>query len=308
MSEPALFKELLTLSTEQRNPRTMEIDAVSTADALRLLHEEDKIAVSSVESELPYIEKAVDIIVDAFQRSGRLLYVGAGTSGRLGVLDAAECPPTFGTHPDLVQAIIAGGPKAMFKAQEGSEDSEEAGAEAIRAAGVTKEDVVCGIAASRRTPFVVGAVHYARGVGAKTLFVTCNPRESVAIEADVSICLNVGPEPIMGSTRMKSGTATKLTLNMLSTVSMIRLGKVYQNMMVDLMPSNRKLVERSRRVVMIATGVGYDEADLALKRSDGHVKTALVMILGEVDTAEARSLLRRADGFVRRAITHTTEV
>jgi N-acetylmuramic acid 6-phosphate etherase len=302
MSEPALFKELLTLSTEQRNPRTMEIDAVSTADALRLLHEEDKVAVASVESELSYIEKAVDIIVDAFRSGGRLLYVGAGTSGRLGVLDAAECPPTFGTDPDLVQGIIAGGSDAMFRAQEGSEDSEEAGADVMRSVGVTAQDVICGIAASRRTPFVVGAVQYARSIGAKTLFVTCNPRPTVAIDVDVSVCLDVGPEPIMGSTRMKSGTATKLVLNMMSTMAMVRLGKVYQNMMVDLMPSNKKLVERSRRVVMIASGVGYDEADLALKASGGHVKTALVMILGGVDATEARTRLRQANGFVRQAI------
>ena len=270
-----------------------------------MLHREDQRAVDAVGPELPYIVQAVEIVVEAFRNGGRLFYVGAGTSGRLGVLDAAECPPTFGTEPEQVQGLIAGGQAAMFRSQEGAEDHESAGAEAIDSAQVTPRDVVCGIAASRRTPFVVGAVARAREIGARTLFVTCNPRSQFNLEVDVAICPDVGPEPIMGSTRMKSGTATKLVLNALSTASMVRLGKVYENMMVDLQMTNLKLVERSKRVVMTATGVDYDRASEALDAANGHVKTALVMILADVDAREAATRIAEADGFVRHAIAGT---
>ncbi|PAP75524.1 N-acetylmuramic acid 6-phosphate etherase [Rubrivirga marina] len=303
---PALFDELQTLTTETRNPRTMQIDVAPLAEVVRLLHEEDQIAVDAVTPELPYVAQAVEIVEDAFRTGGRLFYCGAGTSGRLGVLDAAECPPTFGTPPDLVQGLIAGGKAAMFVAQEGAEDHESNGAAALDEAGVTDKDVVCGIAASRRTPYVVGAVKRAREIGARTLFVTCNPRSQFTLDVDVAICPDVGPEPIMGSTRMKSGTATKLVLNMISTATMIRLGKVYENMMVDLQMTNLKLVERSKRIVMTATGVNYDEAAATLDAAGGHVKTALVMLLAGVDAEAARERIEQGGGFVRHAIAGTT--
>lgn len=302
MSNSSLFQELSVLSTEQRNPRTTGIDTASTREILELLSAEDHLVAPAVAKELPYIASAVDILVEAFKNGGRLFYVGAGTSGRLGVVDASECPPTFGTDPEMIQGIIAGGPEAVFRSQEGAEDVAQDGAQAILDAGVTADDVVCGIAASRRTPYVVGAVQQGRESGAKTLFVTCNPRSSFDLDVDVAICPEVGPEPIMGSTRMKSGTAQKLVLNMLTTASMIRLGKVYENMMIDLQMTSQKLVERSRRVVMLVTGVDYEEADRVLAITDGHVKTALVMILANTQLEEAQKRLKRANGFVRTAI------
>ena len=302
---PALFDQLKSITTEARNPRTTGIDVAPLRDVLGMLHEEDRRAVAAVTPELPYVEQAVAIVEDVFRTGGRLFYAGAGTSGRLGVLDAAECPPTFGTPPDLVQGLIAGGREAMFRAQEGAEDEEKNGADALDEAGVTERDVVCGIAASRRTPYVVGAVGRAREIGARTLFVTCNPRSQFALDVDVAICPDVGPEPIMGSTRMKSGTATKLVLNMISTATMIRLGKVYENMMVDLQMTNQKLVERSKKIVMTATGVDYDQASRTLDDAGGHVKTALVMLLADVDADAARDRIERGGGFVRHAIAGT---
>ncbi|MEM1117004.1 MAG: N-acetylmuramic acid 6-phosphate etherase [Bacteroidota bacterium] len=302
----ALFDQLQTLTTEKRNPRTMGIDTAALPEVIRLLHAEDQIAVDAVTPELPYVVQAVEIVEAAFRAGGRLFYAGAGTSGRLGVLDAAECPPTFGTPPERVQGLIAGGREAMFVAQEGAEDHEANGADAIDAAGVTEADVVCGIAASRRTPYVVGAVARARAIGAKTLFVTCNPRSQFALDVDVAICPDVGPEPIMGSTRMKSGTATKLVLNMISTATMIRLGKVYENMMVDLQMTNLKLVERSKKIVMTATGVDYDTAASVLDEAGGHVKTALVMVLADVGPEAARARIEAGGGFVRHAIAGTS--
>jgi N-acetylmuramic acid 6-phosphate etherase len=298
-----IFEELKGITTEQRNPRTMDIDSKSTIEILKIINEEDKTVPIAVEKELEYISQSVDIIVEAIKRGGRLLYFGAGTSGRLGVLDASECPPTFGTPFGLIEGYIAGGKEAMFRAQEGAEDYEENGAKDVIAASVTNRDVVCGIAASRRTPYVVGAVKKAKELGAKTLFVTTNPRENFNIkEVDVAICPYVGPEVIMGSTRMKSGTAQKLVLNMLTTTAMIRLGKIYENMMIDLQMTNKKLVERSKKILMTITGISYEEAGDYLKKAGGHVKTALVMIKTGVDAEEARELLEKADGFVRKAI------
>ena len=231
----SLFSEISKLSTEQRNPSSMDIDARSTLEILQRINEEDKKVPLSVQKELPFIEKAVEIIVKSLKNGGRLIYFGAGTSGRLGVVDASECPPTFGTPYGLISGYIAGGKEAMFKAQEGAEDFEENGANDVLKARVTNKDVVCGIAASRRTPYVVGAVKKAKELGAVTLFITTNPREQFDLkEVDIAICPDVGPEVIMGSTRMKSGTAQKLVLNMLTTAAMIRLGKVYENMMIDL--------------------------------------------------------------------------
>ncbi|NND70375.1 MAG: N-acetylmuramic acid 6-phosphate etherase [Rhodothermales bacterium] len=299
---PKLFDELASLSTEMRNPRTTEIDSTHTAGILELISAEDHLVAPAVAKEIPHIAEAVDLVVAAFKSGGRLFYVGAGTSGRLGVVDASEIPPTFGSDPELVQGIIAGGREAVFRSQEGAEDIPDDGRKALVAAGITNKDVVCGIAASRRTPFVVGAVGYARQLGCKTLFITCNPRKEFDIDVDVAICPEVGPEPIMGSTRMKSGTAQKLVLNMLTTAAMIRMGKVYENMMIDLQMSNAKLVQRARRIVMLATGVTYEQADKALIEADGHVKTALVMILANVDAETAADKLRLSDGFVRTAI------
>ncbi|HEX9007268.1 MAG TPA: N-acetylmuramic acid 6-phosphate etherase [Bacteroidota bacterium] len=290
------------LLTEQRNPASKDLDTLSTEGILRLINSQDKLVPIAVEREIPYIAHAVDLLVEAFRAGGRLIYVGAGTSGRLGIVDASECPPTFGTDPGQVIGLMAGGHAAMFQSQEGAEDNEEQASRDLAKLGVGPRDVVCGIAASRRTPYVVAAVRYARSVGARTLYVTTNPRADFDLEVDVAICPEVGPEVLMGSTRMKSGTAQKLVLNMLTTAAMVRLGKVFENMMVDLQLTNNKLAARSRRIVMIATGVPYETADSALKEAGGHVKTAIVMLLGHVDAAGARDLLVRGEGFVSRAL------
>ena len=302
-STKTLFSELSKLTTEQRNPHSMDIDASSTEEILKIINDEDKTIPYAVEKELPYIAQAVDLIVKALKNGGRLLYFGAGTSGRLGVIDASECPPTFGTPYGMIEGYIAGGKEAMFRAQEGAEDYEENGAKDILLAQVNNKDVVCGIAASRRTPYVIGAVKKAKELGATTLYITCNPRKDFNIkEVDVAICPYVGPEVIMGSTRMKSGTAQKLVLNMLTTTSMIRMGKVYENMMIDLQMTNKKLFERSKKIVMTITCVSYDEAAKYLQQAGGHVKTALVMIKAGENADDARERLIKADGFVRKAI------
>jgi N-acetylmuramic acid 6-phosphate etherase len=301
-SEAGLFQELKELATEQRNPASARIDAMDVEGILRVINNEDHLVAQAVAQELPHIERAVELVVSAFQNGGRLIYVGAGTSGRLGVLDASECPPTFGTPPELVQGLIAGGPPAVFRSQEGAEDREEDGARDLERIGLVERDVVCGIAASRRTPYVVGAVGHARSKGCPTVYITCTPRSNFSLAVDVAICPVVGPEVIMGSTRMKSGTAQKMVLNMITTASMIRLGKVYENMMVDLQMTSKKLVERSKRTVMQVTGLDYEEASDALAVTNGHVKTALVMILGHVDRTTAETRLEAADGFVRGAL------
>ncbi|WP_251965031.1 N-acetylmuramic acid 6-phosphate etherase [Salinibacter ruber] len=299
----SLFDELQDLATEQQNPHSTHIDTASVEEILRVINTEDHKVPIAVRQELPQVAEAVKIVVEAFKNDGRLFYVGAGTSGRLGVVDASECPPTFGTDPERVQGIIAGGREAVFRSQEGAEDVPERGAQALKSQGVTENDVVCGIASSGRTPFVVGAVEHARdAIGCPTLFVTTIPREELDVAPDVAICPVVGPEVIMGSTRMKSGTAQKLVLNMITTAAMVRLGKVYENMMVDLRRTSEKLVERGIRTVMMVTGVDYDAADAVLTRCDGHVKTALVMILADVEVDEARRRLDATDGFVRPAI------
>ncbi|MFQ5632653.1 MAG: N-acetylmuramic acid 6-phosphate etherase [bacterium] len=297
-----IFEQLKNLVTEARNPNSENIDSKNIEEILHIINAEDKTIPGIVGKEIPHIANAVRLLVRAFKQGGRLFYIGAGTSGRLGVLDAAECPPTFGTSPDMVQGIIAGGERALVGSQEGSEDRFEQGALDVAAREITANDVACGIAASFRTPYVLGAIAKAREIGAKTIFVTCNPRTEVKVEADVLICPVVGPEVVMGSTRMKAGTATKLVLNMLTTASMIRLGKVYGNMMVDLMMTSRKLEERSKRTIMMVTGVNYDEATHVLVQANGHVKTALVMILANIEADEARKRLQASEGFVRGAI------
>ena len=301
-SNSDLFHELKSLATEQRNPASTGLDALSVEGILGVISAQDHLVAPAVAGEIPYIAQAVELVVAAFRGGGRLIYVGAGTSGRLGVLDASECPPTFGTPPEMVQGLIAGGPPAMFRSQEGAEDRMENAERDLAAIGLTAGDVVCGIAASRRTPYVVGAVDYARTLGTPTVYVTCTPRANFNLAVDVAICPVVGPEVIMGSTRMKSGTAQKLVLNMITTASMVRLGKVYENMMVDLQMTSRKLVERSKRTVMQVTGVDYGEAERVLASTGGHVKTALVMILGQVSPDVAADRLQASDGFVRPAI------
>ncbi len=300
-----LFDQLMSLTTERRNSSSMDIDAKSTPEILRIINDEDKKVAFAVERELSYIACAVDIIAEAFNNGGRLFYAGAGTSGRIGIQDAAECPPTYGTDPEMIQGMIAGGRPAVFKAQEGAEDLEENGSNDIIAHGVNKKDVVCGIAASRRTPYVVGAIKKAREVGARTIFITTNPRSGFDLQVDVAICPEVGPEVVMGSTRMKSGTAQKMVLNMITTACMIRLGKVYENMMVDLQMTNKKLEERSKRIVMTITGVSYERAAQTLMKANGHVKTAVVMIEANLNAEEARKRLEKGGGFVRRAIEGT---
>ena len=305
-----LFDQLQHLMTEQRNSNSLDIDVKSIDEILYLINSEDKKVAQAVEGQISYVAKAVELVISAFRNDGRLIYVGAGTSGRLGVLDAAECPPTYGSDPKMVQGIIAGGEKAMFSAQEGVEDREEYGACDINKKKVGINDVVCGIAASMRTPYVVGAVKRAKQLGARTIYVTTNPRSKFELPEfadlfsaiDVAICPEVGPEIIMGSTRMKSGTAQKLVLNMVTTTAMIRLGKVYENMMIDLQTKNLKLRERAKKIVMTVTGVSYDDAEKYLMKSDFHVKSALVMIKANVSMKEAKARLKRANGFVRAAI------
>ncbi|MFC1561842.1 N-acetylmuramic acid 6-phosphate etherase [candidate division KSB1 bacterium] len=297
-----LFEELRNLVTEQSNPKTVGIDTEPAAEILRLISEEDAQVHDAVRRELPYIAHAVEIITEALKRGGRLFYIGAGTSGRLGVLDASECPPTFGTDPEVVQGIIAGGYEALVRSREGVEDREERGAADLEKRGLTERDVVCGITASKRTPYVLGALRKARSAGAKTIYITCTPRGELALDIDVAICPVVGPEVIMGSTRMKAGTAQKMVLNMLTTASFILMGKVYKNMMIDLQMTSRKLIERSKRIVMMVTDVDYRTASRVLKEAGGHVKCALVMILANVSREEAQRRLRESGGFVRTAL------
>lgn len=302
MDDRARFEEFARLATEQRNPRTLDLDTLSVAQVLDRISAEDRTVPDAVARELPYVAKAVDLVIAAFQAGGRLIYVGAGTSGRLGVLDASECPPTFGSDPKSVQGVIAGGPTALVRAVEGAEDREDEGEQAIRDLAVSEKDVVIGIAASRRTPFVVAALKLARRLGARTAYVTCTPREEFHLDVDVAICPVVGPEVLMGSTRMKAGTAQKLVLNMITTASFLRMGKAYENMMVDLMATSRKLVERSRRTVMTVTGADYDTAGRAIEDAGKSVKTAIVMLKLKCSRADAEARLRRAGGFVRSAI------
>ncbi len=298
----SLFEKLKTLTTEKRNSASRDIDSKGTIDIVKIINNEDKKVAFAVERELPYIAAAVDIVVEALTKGGRLFYAGAGTSGRIGVQDAAECPPTFGSDPEMIQGLIAGGKPALFKAQEGAEDHKANGSWDIMAHGINERDIVCALAASSRTPYIIGAVQKARGLGAKTILVTTNPRSQFNLDVDVAICPEVGPEVIMGSTRMKSGTAQKMVLNMITTAVMIKLGKVYENMMIDLQMTNKKLEERSKQIVMTITGVDYEKAEQVLKRADGHVKTAVVMIRANVNLKEARKRLGKSNGFVRGAI------
>ena len=302
MDDRARFEEFARLATEQRNPRSMDLDMLEVPELLGLINAEDRTVPDAVALELPHIARAVDMIVASFKAGGRLIYVGAGSSGRLGVLDASECPPTFGSDPDMVVGVIAGGYTAVVRAVEGAEDRADQGAQAMDDLEVGPEDTVVGLAASRRTPYVVSAVSRAKSLGARTAYVTCTPREEFTLDVDVAICPVVGPEVLMGSTRMKAGTAQKLVCNMLSTAAFVRAGKAYENMMVDLLANSQKLVERGRRTVMTATGCDYTQAGHAIEGAGKSVKVAIVMLKLGCTREEAVRRLTDADGFVRLAV------
>jgi len=290
------------LLTEERNPASMKIDLETTEGMLRIINQEDQKVATAVAAEVPQIAKAVDIVAEAFSIGGRLFYVGAGTSGRLGILDASECPPTFSVPHDLVQGVMAGGMKAAVRPVEASEDSERAGAAALKRRKLMARDVVAGIAASGRTPYTLGAMKYAKSVGSKVLSITCNPNSRMAALADVSIAPVPGPEVVTGSTRMKSGTAQKLVLNMITTASMIKLGYVYSNLMIHLQMKNEKLQERGRRVIMSATDTDYATANRALKQARGDIKTAIVMLKRKVTRKEAERRLKQSRLNLRAAL------
>lgn len=296
--------ELERLVTEARNTNTLHIDTLDAAGILRLIHAEDRTVADVVGAQIPRIAEAVERIAAALSSGGRLIYVGAGTSGRLGLLDAAECPPTFGTDPALVQALMAGGDAAFTKAIEGAEDDVEQGKDDVRRLKVNEKDVVCGIAASGRTPYVIGAMQQAKARGATTLCVVCNADSPMEKLADIPIVLIVGPEVIMGSTRMKAGTAQKLTLNMLSTATMIRLGKVYSNLMINMQPTNEKLLRRAVRIVTLATGCDEQQAGSLLQKAGHRIDVAIVMHKASVDAQTAQDALQKHGGRASEAIAY----
>ncbi|MGG3466106.1 N-acetylmuramic acid 6-phosphate etherase [Neobacillus pocheonensis] len=297
-----MAENLELLTTESRNEQTMQIDTASPLDILRMMNEQDQLVALAVKEVLSDVEAAVQFVVESFKNGGRLIYVGAGTSGRLGVLDAVECPPTFSTEPEMVQGLIAGGEGAFLKAVEGAEDQPAFGVNDLKEIGLTKNDTVIGIAASGRTPYVIGALQYARSIGAKTVALSCNKNALISKEADQAIEVIVGPEVLTGSTRLKSGTAHKMILNMISTSSMILLGKAYENLMVDVHVSNQKLKERAIGIIRKITGVSYEQALETLEKADLQVKTAIVMIKTETTKQEAEQLLADANGYVKIAI------
>ena len=296
------MSELEHLISEERNPNTMEIDLLPTVEVLHVINREDSSVPHAVEKAITEIARAVDRIVDAFGKGGRLIYLGAGTSGRLGVLHAAERPPTFSVPADMVVGLIAGGAEALTKATEGAEDDAEAGVTALKDIALTRKDVVVGIAVSGRTPYVVGGLTYAKTLGATTVALSCNRDAAIADVADISILPVVGPEVLTGSTRLKSGTAQKLVLNMLTTASMIGSGKCYQNLMVDLKPTNMKLVARAERIVTQAAGCTAEQAQEALKRTGNDVKLAILITVTDMPLKRARAALQNAGGFLRKAI------
>ncbi|MEV6698899.1 N-acetylmuramic acid 6-phosphate etherase [Streptomyces sp. NPDC051453] len=297
-----LRAQLATLTTEAFRPELSEIDQLSTLEIAQIMNGEDASVPTAVAEQLPRIAAAIDGTAERMARGGRLVYAGAGTAGRLGVLDASECPPTFNTDPSEVVGLIAGGPSAMIKAVEGAEDSKELAAQDLDALGLTADDVVVGISASGRTPYAIGAVEHARDRGALTIGLSCNADSALAAAADHGIEVVVGPELLTGSTRLKAGTAQKLVLNMLSTITMIRLGKTYGNLMVDVRASNEKLRARSRRIVALATGADDADIEAALAATDGEVKNAILVILGSVDGPKAARLLTDSKGHLRAAL------
>lgn len=304
MSGPRRAHGLAALTTERANPRTAALDSMPIEELLRTMNAEDAGVASAVAQAIPEITRAVDYLVAARRRGGRLIYIGAGTSGRLGVLDAVECPPTFGIDPGEVLGIIAGGPDAFTQAVEGAEDDPARAAQDLSAVHLTAADAVVALAASGRTPYAIGALRYGRAVGATTIAISCNRNAETSAHADVAIEVETGPEVLTGSTRLKAGTAQKMVCNMLTTATMVQDGKVYGNLMVDVNPTNAKLVDRARRIVAEATGTDLRTAAALLDAADGHPKTAIVMHLAGVDAPTARTLLERSKGFVRSAVNH----
>ena len=297
-----LLQTLSTLITEQRNPNSMNVDSLSALEIVRLMNEEDKQVPVAIEKCLPQIAQAVECIVAAFQQGGRLVYIGAGTSGRLGVLDASECPPTFGVSPEMVKGIIAGGERALRHPIEGAEDSKSQAVVDLQTIQFSSKDVLVGIAASGRTPYVIGALEYAKSLGSVTVSIASNPNSAMANIVDIAIDTVVGPEVLTGSSRLKSGTAQKLVLNMLTTASMILMGKCYQNLMVDVQASNEKLKARAIRIVMQATDCDKALAEETLKQADQNAKLAIMMILSGLDRAQAKALLEKHQGKLQLAL------
>ena len=302
VAESCAGDNLAELSTEKPNPNSFEIDKKSTLEILKIINHDDHLVPIAVAEEMEQIAQVVDTVVNSFKRGGRLFYVGAGTSGRLGVLDAAECPPTFGTSPELVQGIIAGGKEALVRSVEWAEDKEIEGKREIDQRKVCEKDILIGITASGQAPFVIGAMKRARQLGVPVAALSCNKNSRTFIHADYRIYIDVGPEIITGSTRMKSGTAQKLVLNMITTTAMIKMGKVYNNLMVDLVPVNNKLVERSKRIITLATGCDQTAALQAFENSGRRPKTAIVMILLSIQEKEATRRLEENDGRIGLAV------
>lgn len=290
------------LSTEQRNEKTQDLDTMSVYDALVAMNEEDAQVATAIRKELPHIEKVVKAVIEAFEKGGRLIYIGAGTSGRLGLLDAVECPPTFGTPPEMVVGLLAGGERAFIKAVEGAEDSLTLGIDDLKEKGLTDRDIVIGIAASGRTPYVIGAMKYAKEVGCTVAAVSCNKNSAIGAIADIAIEVMVGPEILTGSTRLKAGTAQKMVLNMISTLAMVGIGKVYKNLMVDVKQSNLKLETRAENIIMNATEVDRGTAKSMLAEANGSVKLAIAMILLNCDANIASEKLNAAKGHIRKAL------
>ena len=297
-----LLQTLSTLITEQRNPNSMHVDSLSALEIVQLMNEEDKQVPLAIEKCLPQIAQAVERIVAVFQQGGRLVYIGAGTSGRLGVLDASECPPTFGVSPEMVKGIIAGGERALRHPIEGAEDSKTHAVVDLQTIQFSSKDVLVGIAASGRTPYVIGALEYAKSLGSVTVSIASNPNSAMANIVDIAIDTVVGPEVLTGSSRLKSGTAQKLVLNMLTTASMILMGKCYQNLMVDVQASNEKLKARAIRIVMQATDCDKALAEETLKQADQNAKLAIMMILSGLDRAQAEALLEKHHGKLQLAL------
>lgn len=301
-AQQSILSDLNRLISEGRNPRSMDIDLMSAAEIVELINAEDRAVPEAVGAVLPQVAAAVERIVTAFEAGGRLIYIGAGTSGRLGVLDASECPPTYGVPPTMVVGLIAGGPGALLKAVEGAEDDVAQGAADLERIAADSKDVVVGIAVSGRTPYVIGALEHAAKVGAATVALTCNPDSPIARMAEISIAPVVGPEVVTGSTRMKSGTAQKLVLNMLSTASMVRIGKTFQNLMVDMQATNKKLIARAVRVVMQATECTAEEAEAALAGAGNDMKVAILTVLTGQSVEQARASLVVSGGHLREAL------
>ncbi|MGW3202745.1 N-acetylmuramic acid 6-phosphate etherase [Streptomyces sp. NPDC001135] len=305
MTSSDLRRQLASLTTEAFRPELADIDRLPTLDIARLMNGEDAGVPAAVAAQLPRIAAAIDALAERMARGGRLIYAGAGTAGRLGVLDASECPPTFNTDPDRVVGLIAGGPEAMVTSVEGAEDSKELARQDLDALKASPDDTVVGVSASGRTPYAIGAVEHARALGALTIGLACNAHSALAAAAEHGIEVVVGPELVTGSTRLKAGTAQKLVLNMLSTITMIRLGKTYGNLMVDVRASNDKLRARSRRIVSLATGASDEEIEKALTESGGEVKNAILTLLAGVDGPTAARLLEESGGHLRAALAHT---